>query len=154
MKFKTIALAIVLSACVGAAAAQEPAAQPQQQPAEAQQQLTPEQQQQLARQDAELANAAQQVVQMIDANRVGDVWDLSTDVIKRLVPRGSFVEQVTADRNRLGAPAEREAFDRGDDRDVACGDPREHALALHRESSALVRIRAAHQFIKQNQRSI
>ena len=107
MKFKTIALAIVLSACVGAAAAQEPAAQPQQQPAEAQQQLTPEQQQQLARQDAELANAAQQVVQMIDANRVGDVWDLSTDVIKRLVPRGSFVEQVTADRNRLGAPAER-----------------------------------------------
>jgi len=107
MKFKTIALAIVLSACVGAAAAQEPAAQPQQQPAEAQQQLTPEQQQQLARQDAELANAAQQVVQMIDANRVGDVWDLSTDVVKRLVPRGSFVEQVTADRNRLGAPAER-----------------------------------------------
>lgn len=44
---------------------------------------------------------------MIDANRVGDVWDLSTDVVKRMVPRESFVQQVTADRARLGAPSER-----------------------------------------------
>lgn len=107
MKFKSIALAVTLAACVGVAAAQQPAAQAQQPAQPQQQQLTPEQQQQLARQDAELANAAQQVVQMIDANRVGDVWDLSTDVVKRMVPRESFVQQVTADRARLGAPAER-----------------------------------------------
>ena len=107
MKFKSIALAIALSACVGAVAAQQPAAQPQQQPEQPQQQLTQEQQEQLARQDAEMASAAQQVVQMIDANQVGEVWDLSTETVKQLVPRDSFVEQVTADRGQLGAPAER-----------------------------------------------
>lgn len=110
MKFKSIALAAVLSACMGAVAAQQPVAQPEQPAAPQQpaaQQLTAEQQQQLARQDAELSGAAQQVVQMIDANRVGEVWDLSTDVVKRMVPRESFVEQVTADRTRLGAPTGR-----------------------------------------------
>ena len=44
---------------------------------------------------------------MIDANRVGDAWDLSTDAVKRIVPRASFVEQVAADRARLGAPTAR-----------------------------------------------
>lgn len=105
MKFKMVALAITLSACIGAVAAQEPQQQPAQQPE--QQQLTPEQQAQIARQDADMTNAAQQVVQMIDANRIGDVWDLSTDTVKRLVPRDSFVQQVTADRTRLGAPSAR-----------------------------------------------
>src|SRR5690606_35334010 len=98
MKFKSIALAIALSACMGTAAAQQPA-QPQQhapqqapqQQAAQSQQLTQEQQAQLARQDAELTSAATQVVQMIDANRLADVWDLSTDVVKRIVPRDSFV---------------------------------------------------------------
>lgn len=106
MKFKSIALALLLSAGIGAAGAQEPQAQPQQ-PQQQAQQLTPEQQQQLAQQDAEMSRAAQQVVQMIDANRVGEVWDLSTEVVKRLVPRDSFVEQVAADRARLGAPSGR-----------------------------------------------
>lgn len=109
MKFKSIALAFVLSAGAAVVAAQEPAAQPGQQPAQSQQQpqLTPEQQAQLARQDAEMANAAQQVVQLIDANRIGDVWDLSTEVVKQLVPRDSFVQQVAADRAQLGAPTGR-----------------------------------------------
>ncbi|AOH36333.1 DUF4019 domain-containing protein [Luteimonas sp. JM171] len=109
MKFKSIALAVALSSCMGAVAAQQPAAQPQPQqqaPAQAQQ-LTQEQQAQLARQDAELTNAATQVVQMIDANRVGEVWDLSTDAVKRIVPKDSFVQQVSADRQRLGAPTAR-----------------------------------------------
>ena len=44
---------------------------------------------------------------MIDANRLGDVWDLSTDVVKRIVPRDSFVQQVTGDRARLGTPTAR-----------------------------------------------
>ena len=106
MKFKSIALAVALSACMGTVAAQQPAPQPQQQAAQPQQ-LTQEQQAQLARQDAKLASAATQVVQMIDANRVGDAWDLSTDVVKRIVPRDSFVQQITADRARLGAPTAR-----------------------------------------------
>lgn len=107
MKSRSIALAVALSACMATAAAQEPAAQAAQQPAQPQQQLTPEQQEQLARQDAQMADAARQVVQLIDANRIGDVWDLSTEVVKQLVPRDGFIEQVTADRARVGAPAGR-----------------------------------------------
>jgi len=107
MKLKSIALAVALSSCIGAVAAQQPAAQPQPQQAAQPQQLTQEQQAQLARQDAELTNAATQVVQMIDANRVGEAWDVATDVVKRIVPRDSFVQQVTADRARLGAPTTR-----------------------------------------------
>ena len=106
MKFKSIALVLALSSAIGAVAAQQPAAQPQAQAAQTQQ-LTPEQQAQLARQDAEMTNAAQQVVQMIDANRVGEVWDLSTSAVKQMLPRESFVQQVGADRARLGEPTQR-----------------------------------------------
>lgn len=104
MKFKSIALAIALSAAVGAVSAQQPAAQPQPQE---QMQLTAEQQAQLVRQDAEMTNAAQQVVQLIDSNRMGEVWDLSTNVVKQILPRESFVQQVGNDRAQLGAPTER-----------------------------------------------
>ncbi|MEZ0470586.1 DUF4019 domain-containing protein [Luteimonas salinilitoris] len=109
MKFQPIALAIALSACAGVAAAQQPQPQPQQaaQPQAQQQQLTPEQQAQLQRQDADMTRAAQQVVQMIDANRAGEVWDMSTAAVKRMIPRDSFVQQVTGDRERLGAPSAR-----------------------------------------------
>lgn len=102
MKFKSIALAVALSAAMGTVSAQQPAAQPQEQV-----QLTPEQQAQLVRQDAEMTNAAQQVVQLIDGNRIGEVWDLSTNVVKQMLPRESFVQQVSSDRARLGAPTER-----------------------------------------------
>lgn len=87
---------------MGTVSAQQPAAQPQEQV-----QLTPEQQAQLVRQDAEMTNAAQQVVQLIDGNRIGEVWDLSTNVVKQMLPRESFVQQVSSDRARLGAPTER-----------------------------------------------
>lgn len=109
MKFQPIALAIALSACAGAVAAQQPQQQPQQaaQPQAQQQQLTPEQQAQLQRQDADMTRAAQQVVQMIDANQTGEVWDMSTAAVKRMVPRESFVQQITSDRQRLGAPSAR-----------------------------------------------
>ncbi|MGY0634816.1 DUF4019 domain-containing protein [Luteimonas sp. A478] len=102
MKFKSIALAVALSAAMGTVSAQQPAAQPQEQA-----QLTPEQQAQLARQDVEMTNAAQQVVQLIDSNRLGEVWDLSTNVVKQMLPRESFVQQVGNDRAQLGAPTER-----------------------------------------------
>lgn len=105
MKSRLIVLAVALSAGLGAAAAQEPVVAGQQAPP--QQQLSPEQQEQLARQDAQMAEAARQVLQLVDAGRVGDVWELSSGAVKRLVPRDGFVQQVTADRNRLGAPAGR-----------------------------------------------
>ncbi|WP_149194953.1 DUF4019 domain-containing protein [Luteimonas suaedae] len=110
MKFQPIALAIALSACAGVATAQQPQQQqpPQQAAQQAQQQqLTPEQQAQLQRQDADMTRAAQQVVQMIDANQAGEVWDMSTAAVKRMIPRDSFVQQITGDRQRLGAPSGR-----------------------------------------------
>lgn len=95
-KFQRMLLAVALSACAAVAFAQDAAQAPQQA-------LTPEQQAQLAQQDAQITQAAQQVVQLIDAGRVGDVWDMSTEAVKRLVPREAFVSQLTQDRSALGA---------------------------------------------------
>jgi len=105
--------AALLIACASAAHAQQPAAQPTAQPtaqpgAAAQQQLTPEQQAQVARQDAEMSAAAVQVMQMIDGNRAGEVWDGASATMKRTVTRDEFVRQINIDRNRLGAPGKRD----------------------------------------------
>ncbi|MBB3343727.1 DUF4019 domain-containing protein [Luteimonas sp. RC10] len=101
----------MLAAAVSAAHAQQPA--PAAQPAAAQQPaqqpaLTAEQQAQIARQDAEISAAALQIMQMIDANRAGEVWDGASATMKGLVSREDFVRQVAADRSRLGAPASRD----------------------------------------------
>lgn len=100
-------VAATLAACATASAQQPsqprpaqpaPAAQPAQQP-----QLTPEMQAQLAKQDAEMTQAALQVMQLVDANRLGEVWDGSSTVMKQAVGKDDFVRQITADRSRLGA---------------------------------------------------
>jgi len=99
----------LLVAFASAANAQQPATQPAAQPeAAAQQQLTPEQQAQVARQDAEMGAAALQVMQMIDGNRAGEVWDGASATMKSSVTRDEFVRQLNIDRNRLGAPSKRE----------------------------------------------
>jgi len=101
--------AALLMAAAAAASAQQPAAQPAARPAAAaQQQLTPEQQAQVARQDAEMGAAALQVMQMIDGNRAGEVWDGASATMKRAVTRDEFVRQINIDRNRLGAPSKRD----------------------------------------------
>jgi len=84
------------------------AQQPATQPGTAVQQLTPEQQAQVARQDAEMSAAASQVMQMIDGNRAGEVWDGASQAMKSAVTRDDFVRQLSADRSRLGAPTARE----------------------------------------------
>lgn len=98
-------VSLVLSAtlaCMGMASAQQaPSAvvgTPTQTPA-----LTSEQQAQLARQDAEVTRAAGQVMQWVDAGRIGEVWDGASDAIKRVVSREAFVSGIAADRARLGA---------------------------------------------------
>jgi hypothetical protein len=108
-------LSAALLACIGTASAQQaqpsqPAPRPQaQQPAArpAQPQLTPQQQAQLAKQNADMTQAALQVMQMADANRIGEIWDGASPAMKRLVTRDDFVKQVTIDRNRLGKVATR-----------------------------------------------
>jgi len=107
--------AAVLAVCASTASAQQPQAQPPEQPAAAaqpapaaQQQLTPEQQAQVARQDAEMGAAALQVMQMIDGNRAGEVWDGASPTMKSAVTRDEFVRQINIDRSRLGAPGKRD----------------------------------------------
>jgi hypothetical protein len=71
------------------------------------QQLSPQQQAAVKKQNAEMADAAQQVVALVDAGRAGEVWDGASAVMKRLVPRDEFINQVGSDRDRLGKPLER-----------------------------------------------
>src|SRR5690606_36719217 len=98
-------LSAALLAFIGTAAAQQPAqpSQPSQQQARpALQQLTPQQQAQLAKQNSDMSKAALQVMQMVDANQIGEIWDNASATMKRLVKRDDFLKQSTIDRNRLG----------------------------------------------------
>ena len=99
---------LVALALCGGAFAQQPAAAPQ--PAAGQpamEQLTPEQRAALAKQDADMAQAALQVMQLVDGNRIGEVWDGASAAMKQAVPRDEFIKQLTIDRNRLGAVSSR-----------------------------------------------
>lgn len=105
---RSLALVSLLAFATAAAAQQAapPAAAPAR-PAAAKQQLTPEQQAQVARQDAEMIKASTQVVQLVDQNKIGEVWDGASSVAKSLVTKDNFVRQISADRQKLGAPATR-----------------------------------------------
>src|SRR3546814_17711619 len=103
-------LAAALLAFIGTAAAQQQAPPTQQatqqqatqqQARPAQQQLTPQQQAQLAKQNSDMSKAALQVMQMVDANQIGQIWDNASATMKRLVTRDDFVKQITIDRTTL-----------------------------------------------------
>ena len=99
-------LAFTTSASAQQAAQPASAPAPQPQPVK-QQQLTPEQQAQVTRQNAEMGKAAAQVIQLVDQNKIGEVWDGASAVAKSVVGKSGFVTQITADRQKLGAPTER-----------------------------------------------
>ena len=109
---RSVLLAAAL-AFAGTALAQQqsvrPAAQPSRVPAASQQQpqLTPEQQAQRTHQDAEISRAADQIIQLVDRNKTGEVWDGASAVAKSAVTRESFVQQIASDRRKLGAPVTR-----------------------------------------------
>lgn len=102
-------LSVALVAFIGTASAQQAQpSQPAQQPAApAQQTLTPQQQAQLAKQNTDMSKAALQVMQMVDANQIGQVWDTASTTMKRVVTRDDFVKQITIDRNKLGKVSSR-----------------------------------------------
>ena len=56
----------------------------------------------LAQQDADVERAARQVMALVDDGKAEQVWEGASAIVKRLVPRSEFVEQVAADRKRLG----------------------------------------------------
>lgn len=66
--------------------------------------LTPNQQQaRLQKQNATMTKAAVQAAQLVDAGKVGEVWDGGSTVMKALVKRDAFVAAVAADRAKAGA---------------------------------------------------
>ncbi len=69
--------------------------------------LTPAQQAELAKQNAEMIQAAQKVLQMVDAGQLPQLWDGASVVAKRAVTRENFASQISAQRKRLGAVAGR-----------------------------------------------
>ncbi len=95
MKMMQKALFAALFMVAAGAMAQEGGAQPQP--------LTPEQQELIKRQDAELTQAALQVVQMVDAGGIAEIWDGLSQTVKPLIPRDDFIRHVGDDRDRLGA---------------------------------------------------
>ncbi|TDK25044.1 DUF4019 domain-containing protein [Luteimonas aestuarii] len=98
MKMPYFLLVAALCLTAGPAFAQQPSPQAGQAP-----QLTEEQQAQLARQDAEMSQAALQVMQLVDANRIGEIWDGASPVMQQAVSKDDFVRQITSDRTALGA---------------------------------------------------
>lgn len=108
MKTSKFVLASLLLALAAAASAQQPA-QPARAPVQnQQQQLTPAQQALVARQDAEMANAAAWVVQNVDKNNAAEVWRGASSVAKGVVTEQAFVDQISQDRQKLGAVAQRQ----------------------------------------------
>lgn len=65
--------------------------------------LTAEQQ----RQNQQMQQAALQVAQMVDQDKVAQIWDGASAVVKQIISRDAFVRGVDADRRTVGAPLAR-----------------------------------------------
>jgi hypothetical protein len=64
--------------------------------------LTAAQRDALARQDAQMADAARKVAELVDRGRSGEVWDGASEVARKLVSRPDFVRGIATDRARIG----------------------------------------------------
>ncbi|MGH8155050.1 MAG: DUF4019 domain-containing protein [Rhodanobacteraceae bacterium] len=76
----------------------------------ANQPLTPEERAAAEKQDQELAQYAESLVQMIDNGRSGQVWDQASNVARQSVSRAKFVEAIKASRADLGTVASRKVI--------------------------------------------
>ncbi len=102
---KPLLAALLLTASAGAFA-QSPA-KPAPAAATAAPAMTAQQKAQMEKQNAEMSQAAMQVIQMVDRSQTGAVWDQASSVAKQSTKRDEFVRQITADRTQLGAPGTR-----------------------------------------------
>lgn len=119
--FKQIVMSTMLLAAPTALLAQsQPAALPA--AAQANQPLTPQQSAAIRQQDETMERGAEQVAQMVDQGRIGEVWDGSSSIAKQTVTRDAFVKQVTADRTQVGKLVSRRFSDIGR-RESKGGDP-------------------------------
>ncbi|WP_426702304.1 DUF4019 domain-containing protein [Rhodanobacter sp. Col0626] len=103
---KTSLLAALLLSASAGAFAQSPApataAKTQAAPA-----LTSEQKAQLQKENAQMAQNSLRIAQMVDQGQIGSVWDQASSVTKQTSKRADFVQQIGADRTKLGAPGTR-----------------------------------------------
>lgn len=60
-----------------------------------------------AAQDAQIVEAARQVLALVDQGRTAEVWEGASPAMKRAVPQAEFVRQLALDRRRLGAVVSR-----------------------------------------------
>lgn len=108
--FKTLLLATALAAAPIAAHAQNKpasaAAVPAKTTAPA---LTTPQRALIAKQDQQVTQAALQIARLVDAGKIGQVWDNASAVAKQASTRDAFVKQIHADRAQVGALNSRQA---------------------------------------------
>jgi hypothetical protein len=67
------------------------------------QQPTPQEQQQNQR----MEQAALQVIQLVDQDKLAEIWDGASSVTKQIVTRDAFVRGVETDRRTVGVPEAR-----------------------------------------------
>jgi hypothetical protein len=65
-------------------------------------QPTPAQQAAQAQMNQKIANAAGQVAQLVDAGKMGEIWDNASPIAKKATTRDAFIKQISADRATLG----------------------------------------------------
>ena len=99
MRATSLLPALLLAASVSAHAQSAPSAQST--PAATTQPSAAEQAAR-AELNQKMSQAALQVAQMIDAGKIGEVWDGSSAVARQAASRADFVQQIGADRKTLG----------------------------------------------------
>lgn len=110
--FKQIVLSTALLATPAALLAQSQSAAakaPTQTATQAAPAPTPQQTAALQQQNENMARGAEQVAQLIDQGKAGQVWDGASSVAKQTVTRDAFVRQITADRAQVGRLVSRKA---------------------------------------------
>lgn len=70
-------------------------------------QLTPQQIAAIRKQNQVLVNYAGAIANMVDHGQVAQVWDASSEVAKKAVPKDKFVKATEADRAQLGTVTSR-----------------------------------------------
>ncbi|HWX65350.1 MAG TPA: DUF4019 domain-containing protein [Rhodanobacter sp.] len=71
-------------------------------PTSAEMKPTAAQEAQQAELNQKIVSAAVQVAQLVDAGKMGEVWDGASSIAKQAVARDAFIQQISADRKTLG----------------------------------------------------
>ena len=109
LKLSLCALVLMSTGMASQAQQQPQPAQPAQKPAQvaAPRGLSAQQQAALDKQDQDIAQAALNIVRMIDQGKTSEVWDDASPVAKRIISHDDFQRRIASDRALLGTPGMR-----------------------------------------------